>query len=71
MQYLGSIRMYHVLGKSCFKGAILQKNYRKITISWSFSYNFFVKFHGKNFWSHNMTVLYPNPGYSEVKKSRL
>ena len=25
-----------------------------------FSYNSFVKFHGKEFGSHNMTVVYPN-----------
>ena len=29
------------------KGTISQRNYRKMTILWSFSYNFFVKFHGK------------------------
>ena len=28
---------------------ILQRNYSKMTILWSFSYNFFVKFHGKKF----------------------
>ena len=27
---------------------ILQRNSRKMTISWSFSYNTFVKFYGKN-----------------------
>ena len=26
--------------------AILQRNYGKMTISWSFSYNYVVKFHG-------------------------
>ena len=43
----------------CYKGTILQRNYRKITILWSFSYNSFVKFHGKilkNFVRHNMTI---------------
>ena len=31
-----------------------------MTIVWSFSYNSFVKFHGKKFGSqYNMTVLYP------------
>ena len=30
-----------------YKGTILQGNYRKMTISWSFSYNSFEKFHGK------------------------
>ena len=28
-----------------YKGSILQRNYRKMTILWSFPYNFFVKFH--------------------------
>ena len=43
------------------KGTILQRNYRKITILWSFSYNSLVKFHdGKKSGSHNMTMLYPN-----------
>ena len=40
--------MGHVIGESCFKGTILQRNYRKMTMS--FSYNSFVKFHGKIFW---------------------
>ena len=34
----------------CYKGTILQRNYRKICISWSLFYNSFVKFHGKNIW---------------------
>ena len=29
----------------CYKGTILQRNCRKMTIKWSFSYNSFVKFH--------------------------
>ena len=49
-QYLGSIGMDHVISESCYKGMILQRNYRKMTILWSFSYNPFVKFHGKIFW---------------------
>ena len=44
-----------------YKGTILLRNYRKMTMLWSFSYNSFVKFCGKIFGSHNMTVLYPNP----------
>ena len=37
-------------------------------MEWSFSTNSFVKFHGKNkYWSHNMTVLYPNPCYDKVR----
>ena len=36
----------YVISESCYKGTILQKNYRKMTISWSVSFNFFVKFYG-------------------------
>ena len=35
-----------------------------MTIKWSFSYNSFVKFHGKKNW--DITLLYPNPCYNEV-----
>ena len=42
---LGSIGMDHVLSKSCYKETILQRTYRKMTISWSFSYNSIAKFH--------------------------
>ena len=28
-QYLGSLGMEHVVSESCFKGTILQRNYRK------------------------------------------
>ena len=34
----------------CRIGTILQMNYRKMTITWSFSYNSVVKFHGKKDW---------------------
>ena len=44
---LGSIGIDHVISRSCYKGTILQRNYRKMTIVWSFSYNSFVNFHGK------------------------
>ena len=37
-----------VIGESCWKGIILHRDYRKMTIKWSFSYNSFVKFHDKN-----------------------
>ena len=40
---------YHwngLISKSCYRGTILQKNYRKMTISWSFSYYPLLKFHG-------------------------
>ena len=36
-----------LLSQVFYKGTILQKNYRKMTILWSFSYNSLVKFHGK------------------------
>ena len=34
----------------CYKRKMLQRSYRKMTIKWSFSYNSFVKFHGKKIW---------------------
>ena len=55
---LGSIGMDRVISESFYKGTNLQRNCRKMTILWSFSYNTFLKFHGnKKFGSHNMTVL--------------
>ena len=48
------------------KGQFYKKNHRKMTIKWSFSYNSFVKFHGKKFGGHNMTMLYQNPSYNKV-----
>ena len=36
-------------------------------ILWSFSYNSFVKFLGKKFGSHNMTMLYPSPCYTTTR----
>ena len=64
----GSIQMNHVINESCknHEGTILQKNYRKMTIQWSFSYNSFVKIHGNIFVSHKMTMLYPNLSYNKV-----
>ena len=53
---LDSIEMAHVISELCSKGIILQRNYRKMTILWSFSYNYFVKFHGKRFGSHNFQI---------------
>ena len=44
-----------------YKGEILQRNYMKMTMLWSFSYNSFVIFHGKKYGRHNMTMLYSNP----------
>ena len=39
-----------VIGEQCFKGIVLQRNYKKMTMKWSFSYNSFVKFNGKKIW---------------------
>ena len=35
-----------VIREQCYKGTALQRNYRKMTISWPFSYNSLVKLHG-------------------------
>ena len=35
----GVHRMDHVISEPCYDGTILQRNYRKMTILWSFSYN--------------------------------
>ena len=43
---LGSIGMDLVISEWYYKGTILQRNYNK----WSFSYNFFIKFHVKIIW---------------------
>ena len=50
--------MEHVLSEPCYKGTVLQRNYRKMTILWSFSFNYFVKFHGKITWELNVTADY-------------
>ena len=39
--------MEHVTHELCYIVTILHRNYRKMTISWSFSNNSFVKFHDK------------------------
>ena len=41
--------MDYVIRESFYKGTILQRNYRKMTMLWSFSYNSSVKFHGKKY----------------------
>ena len=47
-----------VLSELCYIGKILQRNYRKMTISWSFSYNSFVKCQvKKKLEIHNMTYV--------------
>ena len=58
MLCLGSIEMDCAISESCYKGKTLQRNDRKMTMEWSFSYNSFVKFDGnKNLGSHKMTVI--------------
>ena len=52
----------------CYKGTTLQSNYRKMTMKWSFSYNFFVKLCGKIIGCHTMTVLYLNPGSNILRR---
>ena len=42
-----SIGMDHVLSKAFYKGIILQRNYRIMTMKWSFSYKCFIKLNGK------------------------
>ena len=37
--------MDSVISELCYKGIILRRNYKEMTIPWSFSYNSFVKFH--------------------------
>ena len=37
-----------------------------MTMKWSFSYNSFVKSHGKKNGSHNQAMLYPNLCYNKV-----
>ena len=58
--------MDSIISESCYKGIILQRNYRKMTISWSFFYDSIVKFPFQKFRSNNMTVLNPNPCYNKV-----
>ena len=60
MQHLGYIRMDHVIKGHFVKG--LQENDHLMVIF----HNFFVKFHGKIFGSHNIAVLYPNLYYNKV-----
>ena len=63
---LGFIEIDSVTRESSYQGTILQRNYRKMTMEWSFSYNFLVKFNYEKFGSSNMTVLYPNLHFNEA-----
>ena len=65
MLWVHTIGMNCIISEPCYKGTLLQRKYRKMTISWSFSYNFFIKFRGKKIWEPQ-TVSYPNPCYIEV-----
>ena len=56
MLNLGSTGMGHVLNESCYEETILKRNYRKMTILWSFSYNSFVKSNGKKNWGCTLTA---------------
>ena len=53
-----------LISESFYKGTISQRNYRKMPIEWSFSYNSFVKFHINKILE--AIVLYPNPYYNKV-----
>ena len=53
--------MFRAIGVGCaiselsYNWTILQKNNKKMTISWPFSYSSFVKFHGKKKIGSHMT----------------
>ena len=46
------------LSELCYKGTIIRRYNRKMTILWPFSYNSFLKFHWeKCFGSHSVTYI--------------
>ena len=53
--------MDHFISDSelCYKGTVLQRNCRKMTILWSFSYNSFVKFHDKQTLETKLLIYIP------------
>ena len=64
-----AVPLYHCLGpleqivfinELIYQGTNFTKELQEMTISWSFSYSSFVKFHGNKFGSLNMTKLYQN-----------
>ena len=63
---MGSIGMVPVINESCNKGTILQRNYRKMTTLWSFSYNSFAKFHGTKNWEPQHDSVISNLCYNEA-----
>ena len=52
------------ISESCYKGTILQRNYRKNDNIIVIFLQFFCKFQGYFFLSHNMFMLYPNLCYN-------
>ena len=61
-----SLGKERVISELSYEGTILQRNNRKMTMEWSFSYNFLVKFNYEKFGNSNMTVLYPNLHFNEA-----
>ena len=61
MLCLGSMEMDPGISNPCYKETILQRNYWKMTIVWSFSFNFVVKFHCEKLWNHS------SPDYIEIR----
>ena len=70
--YLNYMVKPRILGMECvtseqyYNGRILQRNFMVNDNERAVSYNSFVKFRGKRFGSHNMTMLYPNRSTSKV-----
>ena len=62
---MGSIEMDLDISGMCYKGTILQRNYKKMTIPWSFSYNSFAKLNGKK-WKPQHNHVISNLCYNKV-----
>ena len=63
----GSICMDRVISEWCYKGTILQRNYRKnVHFSLSFSHSSLKNSRINKFGSHNITVVYPNLCYNKM-----
>ena len=58
--------MDQVISELCYKGKILQRIYRKMTILWLFPIFPLNSYRVEGFGSHNLTVLYPNPCYDKM-----
>ena len=50
---------------------VIKGQFYKRDITWSFSYDSFVKFHGRKIGSHNMTGLHPNLCYNDITEKLL